>query len=110
MEESTPTPVGPWLGPTRNRDRYKRSDLPTPVVLAMIAVYGMRAWECLTERYPWKIVWRAYQRDIGDGYLECGTSEARPWITDEGERYIRHEKMKVVGCGDYYPPGGSKRR
>lgn len=92
--------------PYRKRDRYKRSDLPTPIVLAMIAVYQFRAWECLIERYPWKVVWRAFQRDLGRGYLECGTSETRPWLTTEGDMYMHRERMKVTGCGDHYPPTG----
>lgn len=78
------------------RGRLHRKDLPTLVVLATVQTYGWRAWEVLCETYPWKVVWRAYQRDMDRGYLNCGTSDTRVWIEPAGERVIRSERQKVI--------------
>lgn len=74
---------------------YKRSDIPTAVVLACVHTYGFRSWEILCETFPWKVVWRAFQRDMDRDYLECGTSEMRPWLTSDGKAYILGERHKT---------------
>ncbi len=81
---------------SRQPRRHKRSDIPTAVVLAMVNTYGWRAWEILCETFPWKVVWRAYQRDLDRGYLNCGTSETRPWLEPKGKEYILHERHKAI--------------
>lgn len=78
------------------RGRLQRKDLPTLVVLATVQVYGYRAWEVLCETYPWKVVYRAMERDNDRGYLNCGTSITRSWIEPKGEVLIRSEKYKAI--------------
>jgi hypothetical protein len=75
--------------------RYKRSDLPTTTVVAVVKVYGFRAWHVLCETYPWKVVLRAFERDLDRGYLNCGSTQT-PWVDLKGEVLIRSERNKVI--------------
>lgn len=76
--------------------RYKRSDLPTTVVVAVVQTYGFRTWEVLTETFPEKVVYRAMERDNDRGYLGCGTSIVRSWLEQRGYDLIHSERNKVI--------------
>lgn len=75
---------------------YKRSDLPSKVVVAMVAIYSYKAWDILCETYPWKVVWRAYERDNDRGLLNYGTSIRCSWVDPPGDALIRSERNKVI--------------
>jgi hypothetical protein len=73
----------------------KRSDLPTVVVLAMVKMYQLRTFEVLSTVYPPKIVLAAFDRDVNKGYLEYGTTVARPWLESKGYEFISETYEKV---------------
>ena len=75
---------------------YKRSDLSSEMVVAMIHTYAWRAYEVLCETFPCKVVQAAYLRDAGKGLINYGTSLHRPWVDPDGERLIRSERNKVI--------------
>lgn len=66
----------------------KRSDLPTVSVLSAVNTFGFKAYHVLSQFIPPKIVAAAFSRDIGSGYLECGVSELKPWITAKGAGFM----------------------
>lgn len=75
-----------------NQDRYtiKRADLPTWLVLPAVKIHGSRTYEVLTAAgFPDKIVIRAFERDTARGLLDWGVSPARPFLTREGEQYLK---------------------
>ncbi len=76
---------------------YKRADISTLMVLAAVTVYSNRAWYVLGDTYPWKVVLRAYERDVGKGLLNYGTTIMFPWVEPDGEKLIRWERQKVSG-------------
>ena len=75
---------------------YKRSDISTLMLLACVEAYSWRAYEVLCETYPWKVVYAAFLRDNGRGYLGCGTSSVRCWVEPAGKALIRSERNKVI--------------
>lgn len=75
---------------------YKRSDISTLMLVACVTSYGFRAWEVLCETYPERVVYRAFERDIDRGYLNCGASTIRCWVEPAGVHLIRSEKYKVI--------------
>jgi len=62
----------------------------------MVKVYGFRTWEILCEAYPYKVVYRAMERDTDRGYLNYGTSQARCWVEPKGDALISSERNKVI--------------
>lgn len=75
---------------------YKRSDIPTLVLLACVEIYSWRAFEMLSETFPEKVVYAAFLRDNDRGYLGCGTSSIRCWVEPEGKALMRAERNKVI--------------
>lgn len=83
-------------GDVWRKKQWKRSDISSPILLACVQAYGMRAYEVLCETYPWKVVYAAFLRDCDRGYLGCGTSSIRCWLESDGEALIRSERNKVI--------------
>lgn len=75
---------------------YKRSDISTLMLLACVEAYSWRAFEMLSETYPWKVVYAAFIRDTDRGYLGCGSSSVRCWVEPAGKSLIRSERNKVI--------------
>lgn len=80
----------------QRRKRLQRRDISSEMVVALVTVYGFRAYEVLCETFPYKVVQAAYLRDVGKGLISYGTSLHRPWVEPDGERLIRSEKYKVI--------------
>lgn len=74
----------------RVRRPYKRSDVPTAVVLSCVYTLGFTAFDVLSETFPAKIVLAAFMRDEDRGLTECGSSTARPWLTPAGKQWLIH--------------------
>lgn len=68
--------------------RPKRADLTTDAVLATVRRHGSHAFEVLAAAYPSKLVVAALQRDTNAGYLECGVSTVRPWLSPQGDQRL----------------------
>ena len=67
----------------------KRADLPTWWVVRIVSVFGTSAYEAFVAAgFPDKVVVRAFERDIRAGYLDCGVSSSRPFLTPDGERLL----------------------
>ena len=75
---------------------YKRSDIPSLVLVACVQAYSWRAFEVLCETFPWKVVLAAFLRDNDRGYLGCGTSSIRCWVEPAGKALIQSERNKVI--------------
>lgn len=69
---------------------YKRSDIPTAVVLSCVHTLGFTAFDVLCQTFPGKVVLAAFMRDEDRGLTECGSSTARPWLTPAGKQWLIH--------------------
>ena len=75
-----------------NQGKYtiKTTDLSTYMVTSVISLHRSRAYETLAALgYPDKVIVRAFERDTRSGYLDWGVSVTRPFLTREGEAYLR---------------------
>lgn len=94
----------------RVRRPYKRSDVPTTVVLSCVYTLGFTAFDVLSETFPAKIVLAAFMRDMSRGLMECGTTETKPWLTPAGKQWLAsysdsaRRGRRVNGQGDLKPP------
>lgn len=94
----------------RVRRPYKRSDVPTAVVLSCVYTLGFTAFDVLSETFPAKIVHAAFMRDMSRGLMECGTTETKPWLTPDGKQWLASHSdaarrgRRVNGQGDLKPP------
>lgn len=66
-----------------------RNPLPIADVLNAVETHGASAFEFLVGRgQPEKRVWKKMQELVDKGYLECGVSAVRPWLTEKGKLVI----------------------
>lgn len=91
------------------RRPYKRSDVPTAVVLSCVYTLGFTAFDVLSETFPAKVVYAAFLRDMSRGLMECGTTETKPWLTPDGKQWLASHSdaarrgRRVNGQGDLKP-------
>lgn len=69
--------------------RPKRSDVQTRILLAAVARYGMDTFDNLCTIWPPKVVLAAIERDTRRGLLSWGVCPQRPFLTSEGETYLK---------------------
>lgn len=63
-----------------------RNPLPIAVVLDAVKTHGASAFEFLVgQGQPEKRVWKKMEELADRGYLECGVSAVRPWLTEKGK-------------------------
>lgn len=62
----------------------KRSDLTSLDVLQAVAEHGFDAWQKLADRFPVKVVDRAFEREVAAGRLDFGVSLRRCWLEPKG--------------------------
>lgn len=74
-----------WMEPRR----AKRSDVRTGLLLAAVYRYGMDAFEKLCAIWPRKVVLAAIERDTRRGLLSWGVCPQRPFLTEQGETYLK---------------------
>jgi hypothetical protein len=66
----------------------KRSDVTTRMVLAAVAEHRFGAMSVLAERYPWKVVERAFEREVAAGRLNYGISLRGCWLEPKGSALL----------------------
>lgn len=66
----------------------KRSDITTLMVLRAIAEHRFDAYDVLVERFPAKVVYRAFEREVAAGNLNYGVALHRPWLEPKGRALL----------------------
>lgn len=68
------------------------SELSIAHYLRTIADHGIYAWEqLLAEGHHPKVIVAKAEKAIRKGYIECGVSARRTWLTDQGRDFLERE-------------------
>lgn len=82
-----------------------RNLLPIDVVLRAVDSHVFDAYEHLCRAHPTKRVYTKIAELIDRGYLDCGVSSVRPWLTQQGKNYLAGSKpttthrVAMLTCG-----------
>lgn len=76
----------------------KRKDIPTKLVIQSCLEAHQEnnfkmSWEIIKEKInaPKKVIYAAMERDIDNGYLECGVTSRTAWPTKKGIKFLNGE-------------------